>query len=265
MPEAPVVIGVRIAVQTRCFAQPLKQAWHTAAQIGGDGVQIDARTELPPRELSETGARQIRKMLDDLNLRVGSVAFSTRRGYANPDHMERRLAATVEAMRLASSLASRTLVVAVGRVPDAHADDRRTLTDVLRHLAVYGERLGVQLAMQCPDAEPSDVSLLLGELPAGLVGVDVSPADLIHAGRRPREFVEALGPHVLHVFANDAVRGLGGAAAIDVELGRGSTDVPELLAALEEFDYRGWVTVERRNSTRTVQDCADAVAYLRSL
>ena len=59
--------------------------------------------------------------------------------------------------------------------------------------------------------------------------------------------------------------GLGGAAAIDVELGRGSAELPELLGALEEFDYRGWATVERRNSPRPVEDCADAVAYLRAL
>ena len=39
-----------------------------------------------------------------------------------------------------------------------------------------------------------------------------------------------------------------------MELGRGSADVPELLAALEEFDYRGWVTVERRNSPRPAEE-----------
>jgi sugar phosphate isomerase/epimerase len=61
------------------------------------------------------------------------------------------------------------------------------------------------------------------------------------------------------------VRGLGGSAAIDVELGRGSADVPELLGALEEFDYRGWVTVERRNSPRAIEDCENAIAYLRAL
>jgi sugar phosphate isomerase/epimerase len=41
--------------------------------------------------------------------------------------------------------------------------------------------------------------------------------------------------------------------------------VPELLGALEEFDYRGWLTVERRNSPRPAEDCADAVAFLRAL
>lgn len=258
------MIGVRIAVQTRCFAQPLKQALHTAAQIGCDGVQIDSRTELSPRDLSDTAVRQVRKMLDDLNLRLSSVAFASRRGYANPQDLEQRLAATVDAMRMASRLGARVLVFAVGYLPDAGAN-QRTLIDALTSLSQHGGRLGVQLAMQCPDAPPTAVSELLGQLPSDLLGVDLSPADLIRSGQSPGEFVKTLGRRVTHVFANDAVRGIAGAAAIDVELGRGSADFPELLAALEEFDYRGWATVERRGSARPVQDCADAVAYLRSI
>jgi sugar phosphate isomerase/epimerase len=97
------------------------------------------------------------------------------------------------------------------------------------------------------------------------MGADLSPADLIRHGRSPRDFVAAVGPRVAHVFANDAVRGFAGAEAIDVELGRGSAEVPEIFGALEEYDYRGWATVERRNSSRPVDDCADAVAFLRSL
>jgi sugar phosphate isomerase/epimerase len=60
------------------------------------------------------------------------------------------------------------------------------------------------------------------------------------------------------------VRSVGG-GAVEVELGRGSADFPELLGSLEEYDYRGWVTVQRRSSTRTVEDAADAIAFLRAL
>jgi sugar phosphate isomerase/epimerase len=259
------VIRARIAVETRCLGQPLKQALHTASRIGCDGVQIDARGELPPSELSDTALRQLRKMLEDRNLRVGSVAFASRRGYANPQDLERRLAATIDALRMASRLGAKALVFPIGPLPASEEPARATLVEALTALAGQGGRLGVQLAAQAPEAAPRDLAALLDELPAGLMGVDLSPADLIHCGRQPRGFVEALGPHIEHVFANDAVRGLSGAAAIDVELGRGSADVPELLGALEEFDYSGWITVQRRNSPRPIEDCANAVAFLRAL
>ncbi len=256
---------MQIAVQTRCLAQPLKQALHTAGNLGFAGVQIDAREELRPAELSDTGVRQVRKMLDDLNLRVASATFASRRGYADAEDLERRLAATVDAMRMASKLGARVLVLAVGALPETDAAERGTLVEALSSLAANGGRLGVELAAQCPEAAPEDLAALLTQLPAGMVGLDLSPADVIRGGRSPRDIAARLGQHVRHVYANDAVRGLGGAAAVDVQLGRGSAEMPELLGALEEFEYRGWITVERRHTRRPVEECGDALAYLRSL
>jgi sugar phosphate isomerase/epimerase len=256
---------LQIAVQTRCLTQPLKQALHTAGNLGFAAVQIDAREELRPAELSDTGVRQVRKMLDDLNLRVGSVTFASRRGYADAQDLERRLAATVDAMRMASRLACRVLVMAVGAMPETDAAERGTLVEALTSLAGHGGRLGVEIAAQCPEAAPEELAELLAQLPAGMVGLDLSPADIIRGGRSPRDLATRLGANVRHVYANDAVRGLGGAAAVDVQLGRGSAEMPELLGALEEFEYRGWITVERRSSRRPVEECGDALAYLRSL
>ena len=150
-------------------------------------------------------------MLDDLNLRVGSVTFRhAAAATRNPQDLERRLAATVDAMRMASRLGARVLVLAAGAAAGRRTPPSgRRCVEALTSLAAQGSRLGVQLAAQCPDAAPADVAALLAELPAGLMGVDLSPADLIRSGRSPREFVAALGPHIVHVFANDAVRGAG--------------------------------------------------------
>jgi sugar phosphate isomerase/epimerase len=233
--------------------------------MDADGAQIDARTELRPQELSDTGVRQLRKMLDDLNLLVGSITFASRRGYAEAEDLERRLAATVDALQLASRLGAGTLVFALGPLPLAEAPERATLVEALTALAGQGSRWGVQLAAQCPEANPRDLEELIAALPAGLFGLDLNPAETIRAGGRPSEFAAALGAQVTHVYANDAVRGFGGAAAIDAPLGRGSADLPEVLAALEEFDYRGWITVQPRSSKRPMEEASDAVAFLRAI
>ena len=60
---------------------PFKQALATAAEIGAEAVEINARSDLKPGELSRTGVRHLRKMLADLNLKVAAVNFPTRRGY----------------------------------------------------------------------------------------------------------------------------------------------------------------------------------------
>jgi sugar phosphate isomerase/epimerase len=256
---------LQIAVQTRCLAQPLRQALHTAGTLGFAGVQIDAREELRGAELSDTGVRQVRKMLDDLNLRVASATFASRRGFADSQDLERRLAATGDAMRMAGRLGARALVLATGPVPATATPERSTLLEALTSLAAQSGRLGVELALQCGAAGPDEIAALLAELPQGMLGVDLNPAEIIRGGRNPGDVASRLGSYVRHVYANDAVRGLGGAAAADVQLGRGEAGMPELLGAFEEYEYRGWFTVAPRNSRRPVDECGDALAYLRSL
>lgn len=258
------MIGVRIAIQTKCLAQPLRQALHTAGRLEAEGVQIDLRQELPVAELSDTAIRQLRKMLDDLNLRVGSVAFPTRRGFADPDQLERRIEATLQAMHAASRLGSRVMLIMLGRCPAPESVERSTLLEALGTLSSNGNRLGVELALQAA-ATATELEQLLGELPEGALGLDINPAELVLGGESSREFVEQLGSRVTHLFANDAVRGFGSTGGGEVELGRGAADFPELLAILEERGYRGWATIERRGSRQPATDVENAVRFLRSL
>ena len=66
-----------------------------------------------------------------------------------------------------------------------------------------------------------------------------------------------------HVFANDAVRSAGD--AMDVELGRGTAALPQVMAVLDAYEYRGWATVEARGARQAIDQCSNAVAFLRSL
>jgi sugar phosphate isomerase/epimerase len=261
------VTNLRIGVQTRSLRQPLRRALETAARLGADGVEIDARSELIPAELSETGLRQFRKLLDDYRLQVSAVAFPTRRGYDVPDDLERRIAATQAAMKLAYNLGGNVVVNRIGRVPadKDHANSAR-LTEALAALAAYGNHVGARLAA-LPGAEPpSDLARLIAGLPEGSIGVDFHPGALIQNGFSPADALDDLGPHVLHVHAADAVRSAGEVSGSEVDLGRGMADLPALVASLEtRFNYRGWITIERHGTADPVTAIANAVEYLRSL
>ena len=260
------MIGYRLAAQTRCFMEPIKKALHTAARLQCDGVQIDAREEVRPSGLSQTGLRQLRKMLDDLNLRVGSVAFPTRRGYANPQDLQRRIEATLAAMRMASDLDSRTLLCNLGTLPNEDATgERSVLADALQTLATEGNRLGVQLVAQSPATSAQDLIDFIVTLPEGTLSVDLHPAQLIVHDQSPSEFLSVAGRYVAHVHATDGVYDLASGKGIEVQLGRGSAEFPELLGGLEEFGYRGWLTIERRSSSQPVEEIGTAVQFLRSL
>ena len=257
---------VRIGIQTRSLRRPLRQAMEAAARLGADGVEIDARTELLPAEMSQTGIRQFRKLLADSRLRVSAVAFPTRRGYDTPDDLERRVLATQAAMRLAQAIGADVVVNRVGSVPDDDGDPRfGRLIEVLSALGMFGERIGARLAAQTGSESGAALAKLLAALPDQSIGVDLHPAALIHHGHDPAEAVAVLGRHVLHVHACDAVRDPARGQATNVELGRGTADWPNLLGRLEEFNYRGWVTIERHDAADPVTEIGNAVAYLRSL
>lgn len=255
---------LKIGIQTRSLRQPLKMALRTAARLGADGVEIDARSELRPGELSATGLREFHKLLDDLNLRVSAIAFPTRRGYDDVGDLDRRVQATQAAMRFAHELRSEVVINRVGSVPSEPNDARFVrMVEALTAIGTYGERVGARLAAQTCENAPADLARLLAALPEHTVGVDLQPTGLIQSGQSPGDAVETLGRYVIHVHACDAVRDAG--RSFEVELGRGSADMPELLGRLTEFDYRGWVTVERRDSPDPIEEIGNAVAYLRAL
>ena len=256
---------LKIGIQTRSLRRPLKQALHIAAELGADGVEIDARHEIVPAQLSQTGFRQLRKLLDDLNLKIAAVAFPTRRGYDVAEDLERRVLATRSALEFAYKIGANVVINRVGGVPDDSQDERfGRLVESLTALGTYGEKAGARLAIQTTD-DGHRLATLLSRLPPESVGVDLHPSGLILHGHSPLEVTSLLGPHVLHLHACDAVRDLARGQGLEVELGRGTADFPALLAALEEFGYRGWATIERLDAGDPVAEIGNAVAYLRSL
>ena len=260
------MLQLKVGVQLASLRLPLKKALHTAAEMGADAVEIDARGEIKPRDLSRSGVRQMRKMLEDLNLRVCAIGFRTRRGYDVADDLDRRIEATKEAMQMAYALGAQVVVNQIGRVPsdlpDASWD---TLRQALVDLGGYGQRVGAFLAARTGSEAGADLARLISALPAGVLAVDFDPGSLIINGFSASDAIRALAPHVLHVHANDAVRDLAQGRGIETPLGRGSVDFLEMLSVLEEQEYRGYLTVERQNSANPVADVAQGVEYLRNL
>lgn len=257
---------LRVGIQLASLRLPFNKALLTAARLGADAVEIDARFQLKPSEFSRTGIRQIRKTLDDHNLRVCAIGFPTRRGYDNPHELDRRVQATKEAMQFAYDLGCSVVVNQVGRVPAAEDSPAwQTLVEVLTDLGGYGQRVGAFLAAETGTEDGADLVRLINALPPGSLPVSFDPGNLIINGFSAREGIAALGTHVVHVHAKDAVRDLAQGRGLETPLGRGSVDFPELIGALEEFNYRGYFTVERQHAEDPVTEIGNAVQYLRNL
>lgn len=254
-----------VAVQTYSLQVPLKKALHTAARLGARGVELDVRNELPLEEMSDTGVRAFRKMLEDLNLRVVSLRFQTRRGYDNPNELDRRIDATKQAMRLGYKLGAAHVVNQIGQVPDDPEQPRwQQLAGVMDDLGRFGAKVGTFLAAETGTEPGANLARLLGTLENAYVAVAFNPGKLILNRFPVRESLEAVAGDVGVVIAQDAVQDLAAGRGIEVPLGQGVTDFPELLGILENQHYRGPIVVGSAAGGDTAE-VADAIEFLNRL
>lgn len=256
---------IQVGIQLASLRQPFKKALQTASRLGADAVEIDARGEFRPADLSGTALRHLRKTLEDLRLTVCAVNFRTRRGYNVLEDLDRRIDATKSAMDFAYKLGADVVVNHIGQVPaetEGPAWDLliQSLTDIGR----YGQRCGAVLAAETGSESGPDLARLVEALPTGSLFVNFDPGNLVVNSFSADEALSVLAGHIKHVHAKDGVRDLAQGRGVEVPLGRGSVDFPTLLAVLDQNSYRGYLTIERENAKDPIAEIGAAVSYLRT-
>ena len=257
---------VKIGIQLASLRMPLKKALLTAAKLGAQGVEIDARNDIAPEELTETGRRQLRKMLDDLNLRVTSVRFTTSRGFDVPENLERRIDGTKQAMRFAYSLGASVVVNQIGQVLESQqGPSHDMLVQCLTDLARYGQKVGAMLAAETGSEPGERLAELIEGLRETAIGITFNPGNLIVNNFSVEDAIAKCAAHTLLVHAKDGVRDLARGRGTEVPLGRGVAEFPQIIASLEEYRYRGWYVIERDYSEDVQQFLSYAIQFLRNL
>ncbi|MFM2093041.1 MAG: hypothetical protein RIS70_165 [Planctomycetota bacterium] len=260
------MLQIKIGIQLASLRLPFRLAVQRAAELGAQAVEIDARGEIKPRELTRTGIRQIRKLLEDRNLTACAVGFRTRRGYDDRDDLDLRVEATRDAMKFAYELGCNVVVNQVGRVPEKPEGPQwELLLETLSDLGRSGQHLGATLAAETGSESGESLARLIHALPTGSLAVTLNPGNLIVNGFSASEATRALASHVVYVHAKDGVRDLAQGRGLEVPLGRGTADFPEILAILEERQFHGYLTVEREKCHDPILEIGQAVQYLRNL
>lgn len=254
----------RIAIATAAFDQPLRTAIKTASKVGGQGLHLNARTEVRPTEYSETGLRQLLHEIRESGLSVASLAFPTRRSFYDQDQLEARVAAAKIAMEFTRKLNAKVLTLRVGTIPDPDSNEYRLLVDVLNELARHGNHVGTTLSITPTREQPEKLLQLVESVVEGHVNIDFDPARFAMAGIKASDAFSQLHKQVGHIRIRDGVRDIDG-GGMEVPVGRGDVDWDELLAMIEQSGYGGWSTVERTTGDDRILDTHQAVQFVNNV
>jgi len=257
---------LKIGIRLESLGLPLRRALREVQRFGVRGVQADAVGELSPHNLSQTGRTAFRHLLQSYNLELTALGCPLRRGLDSPQDQQQRIDNIEAVLGLSVDLGVRIAIVQAGRVPET-ADDPRAplLTEALRVLGSHGDRVGAVLALETGSESGAMLGTFLDRFNTGSLGVNLAPANLLMGGFDPYESARALHGRVVHSNAKDARVSGASRTAQEVPLGHGAINWTCYLAALEEIEYRGWLTVAREGGDNRVADVAAGIAFLTRL
>jgi sugar phosphate isomerase/epimerase len=255
---------LRLGVRLESLGLPLRRGLYEAERLGVTGVQIDARGDLTPRELSQTGRRELRHLLHAHNLELTSLGCPLRHGLDTATGLEARLDHVRGVLSLSSDLGARIVVVQAGRIPRDRDDlQGRILTEAILALGHHGDRTGTVLALETGLESGQDLRLFLDGSGSGGLGVNLDPANLLLNGFDPYESARALQGRVVHAHAQDARPAGPNRAGQLVALGHGDIEWMRYLSVLEEIEYRGWLVIEQETGDNRFGSVAAGVQFLR--
>jgi L-ribulose-5-phosphate 3-epimerase len=258
--------GPKIGVRLESLGLPLRKAIETCARMGASGVQVDAVGDLDPRVLSATGRREFRQLLKNYRLELSALGCPLWTGLDMPEGQEARIDQLQMVMALSFELGPRIVVAEVGRVPEDAKDPRAALlSEALLVLGQHGDRVGAVLALETGLESGAALRAFLDRFDTGGLGVNLDPANLLVHGFDPYDAIRVLGDKIVHIHAKDARESGASRQAQEVPLGHGDIDWLAFLGACEEFEYRGYLTIEREGGNDRVQEVAAGVKFLRRL
>lgn len=255
---------LRLGYPTRLLEGSFREKVRRVASFGAAGVQLDLRYELKPGDLTETGRRQFRHLLDEQGLSLAPALFPLRRAIADVEGLEERIAAITAASRLAAELKTGVLIIRPGVIPPADSPNRALFLEVLNDLARATDHVGITLALSSGREDVETLSAVLGAITAGPIAVNADVAAWAMAGRDPAAAIRVIHPYLRQVRVRDGLQESDG-AGVEVPVGRGEVEWEEVLAALAEAEFAGWLTPDRTTGEDPAADAAKAISYVRKV
>lgn len=251
---------MRIAYHTYAFggrswlpAWTLEEAVRLTAEMGFDGLELAAcRPHGWPWDLDQGRRRVMRGLVSDCGIVFSGICpVQVNHNIASPVSEEREgtVQYFIECLKLSADLGCSYLIVGGGWsvIPYPREQAWRWAAEGLASVAREAERLGVVVALENINSRRSDVIVTSHDIEKMVIELG-SPSlqamiDFYHLyleGEDPMDAIERLGPNLVYVHFLDARR----ESRARVPPGLGKMPLTEILTALNQTGYDGWLSVE---------------------
>ncbi len=274
MPDDTALPFARISLKWGMIDAPdldIAGTFALLSELGFDGVEIDAPTDLPLDVLTQASADSGVALPGVVNARHWSHPLTSN----DADTRAAGLRGMTEALETAKAIGAQTVLLVPGAVtPEvsyATAMDRATAA--LDTLLPEAERTGVAIALENVWnnflLSPLEAAALLDRFDHPLLGWYLDLGNILRNGY-PTDWIEALGPRIMRVdlkeYSRTKMDAEGPWKGFDVDLGEGDCDWAAINAALRGVGYSGWASVEVPGGGRArLADIRARVERLRRL
>ncbi|MGE5610404.1 MAG: sugar phosphate isomerase/epimerase family protein [Bacillota bacterium] len=135
---------------------------------------------------------------------------------------------------------------------------------VLSELGQQADRFGVTLAFRSELSSFAALERALKAAHCPWFAVDLDPVAMLRDEWPSDEVFSSVGTLVRHVRARDAIRGADRRTKPTM-IGQGSSNWGELLAALDDAGFQGWITIDPIELPKRTTAAMEGLAYLRNL
>ncbi|MBC8552663.1 MAG: sugar phosphate isomerase/epimerase [Candidatus Brocadiales bacterium] len=229
----------------------IKDGIKAASTLGFKGIQIDAtQREIAPENLSQTGRRELKRIIDLNKLCICALGGELGVGFINHNEFDFIIKRTKEIINLALDLQTSIVTVQIGSIPTDNGSTHwhavnTALSEVGQHAENYGCRLAVKASY---DNYPTLKDFLKSLYTEG-VKLIYDPASLMTTNLDPIKGVYELHEYIIHTNLWDTRQTEEG-RQIEVPIGEGIIPVEEFASALDSTGYHGFYVI----NSKTMQD-----------
>lgn len=257
------MIRQRIGVVLESLRLRIKEGIKTASTLGFNGIQIDAtQKDITPENLSATGRRELRRIIDINRLRLCALGGEIGIGFINENEFDFLIKKTKEIINLALDLQTDIVTVQIGNIPiDTDSTHSHAVRAALNEVGLYAENYGCSLAAKVTFDNYSILKEFLTSLHTQGIKLIYDPASLMINNLEPIKYIYELHEYIAHTNIWDT-RQTGEGRRIEVPIGEGILPVEEFLSGLESIGYHGFYVINYKGVQQPIENIKRGKEFL---